>query len=347
MAWVKRNLFFVIGASVALLLMGAAGWFLYSKWALNGEILAKLDQDYAELKQLAAEKPHPGSGQVDNIKLAKEQQQQLRGLIQKARDHFQKIAPIPEEKKVTDQSLSSALSHTIAKLQQDATNSSVALPANYSFSFEAQKQKVSFASGSTEPLAVQLGEIKTFCDVLFQAKVNSLDGIRRERVSMDDNSGPISDYLGERTVTNELALLTPYELTFKCFSSELAAVLQGFANSPYSIVVKTVNVELAPAVTVEPTPAAVPQTQVYTSQPQPVAPRNQDVDAARAFQSRYGVPMQGDGYRPRPVQPVYAAPQPTAPAPTGKGGLPTVLDEKQLKVTMHLVLIKMQPSKDK
>ena len=49
-------------------------------------------------------------------------------------------------------------------------------------------------------------------------------------------------------MTNELAVLTPYEVTFRCFSSELAAVLAGLASSPYALLVKTINVELAPAV---------------------------------------------------------------------------------------------------
>ena len=75
---------------------------------------------------------------------------------------------------------------------------------------------------------MQLGEVKGICEVLFEAKVNSLDNLRRERVSADDSKGPQTDYLGEKSVTNELAVLTPYEVTFRCFSSELAAVLAGF-----------------------------------------------------------------------------------------------------------------------
>jgi len=74
MSWIKRNLFFVIGSLVALILMGLAGWFLYTKWGLNNEVLASLNTDYAELKTLNSANPHPGAGSVDNIKLAQEQQ---------------------------------------------------------------------------------------------------------------------------------------------------------------------------------------------------------------------------------------------------------------------------------
>ena len=120
-------------------------------------------------------------------------------------------------------------------MQRDATKASVALPPKdsdgqtYSFSFAAQRESLAYAPGSLEPLSVQLAEVKAICAVLFQAKVNSLDNIRRERVSEDDLKGPQTDYLPEKSVTNELAVLSPYEVTFRCFSSELAAVLAGFA----------------------------------------------------------------------------------------------------------------------
>ena len=95
MDWIKRNLYFLIGSLVALALMGLAGWYLYSKWQLNNEILGKLDEQYAKLKRLNKQNPHPGSGKVDNIKAAKEQQQELRAYIQKARQYFQRCPPIP------------------------------------------------------------------------------------------------------------------------------------------------------------------------------------------------------------------------------------------------------------
>src|SRR5207253_2234242 len=100
----------------------------------------------------------------------------------------------------------------------------------------------------------QLGEIKAICEVLCQAKINSLDNIRRERVSTDDATGPQSEYLAERSTTNALAVISPYELTFRCFSPELASVLAGFASSPLGLLVKSINVEAAPAGAAE-TPA--------------------------------------------------------------------------------------------
>src|SRR5262249_23999569 len=169
MSWFKRNLYFVIGSVVALALMGLAGYFLYSKWALNNEILTNLNSDHEELKRLNSQKPHPGAGQVNNIKLAQEQRDQVRDFIKKTRAHFQSMTNVPDLPKVTDHDFSVALSRTIEQLQHDATNASVTLPPNYSFAFEAQKARINFAPNSLGRLSIQLGEIKNLCQILFQA----------------------------------------------------------------------------------------------------------------------------------------------------------------------------------
>src|SRR5262249_43164020 len=208
MSWIKRNLYFFILTVLGVVLMGLAGWFSYSKWTLNNQMLTSLNESYDKLKALNNQNPHPGAGQIDNIKKAKEQREQLRDFIRKCRSHFARIAPIPDEPKLTDRDFSVALSRTIAQLQRYATNSSVILPPNnFSFSFEAQKAKVSFAAGSLTNLSIQLGEISNLCSVLFESKINSLDNLRRERVSADDSNGPQTDYLSEKSVTNDLAIL--------------------------------------------------------------------------------------------------------------------------------------------
>jgi hypothetical protein len=327
MSWIKRNLYFLVFSVLAVALMGLAGWYLYDKWQLSNDITAKLNEQYEKLGRLNGEKPHPGSRDIDNIQAAKDQRQQLTNYIQQARNYFQRVPAIPNSPKVNSQDFTAALRRTLDQLQRDAVGASVNLPPDaggYSFSFAAEKPRVTFAAGSLAPLSVQLGEIKAICDVLFLAKINSLDNVRRERVSADDANGPATDYLTETSTTNDLAVLTPYELTFRCFSSELASVLAGFASSPFGLVVKNINVELASASTVpgafgtEPGanpgayPGAYPQMQVP-----PTAP---------------------------PPQPAALGAY-AAPVPGARGGLPTVLDEKQLKVTLMLNVVKLLPPK--
>jgi hypothetical protein len=358
MDWIKRNLYFLIGSVVALALMGLAGLYLYSKWSLNNEVLEKLNAEYAELQRLSTENPHPGSGKVNNILTAKEQQKQLVDFLKKTRTQFQSIPAIPDAPKVTSEEFSASLRRTIDQLQRAATNASVGLPQGYSFSFEAQKPRMTFASGSLELLAVQLGEVKVICETLFAGKINSLDNLRRERVSSDDSTGPVTDYIQTKSVTNELAILTPYEITIRCFSGELASVLSGFGSSPFGIMVKSINVEVAP-VSTEPemTSPMVSYIPAPGVQPPPSRLPGGRTGMEAEFANRYGLGgrggrgagMGGVPLRTGPPAPVYAPPA-SVPAYgagnlQGRGGLPTVLDEKQLKVTMSLEIVKLLPSK--
>jgi hypothetical protein len=352
MDWIKRNLYFLIGSLLALALMGLAGWYLYSKWQLNNEILGKLDDQYAKLKELSEKNPHPGDGKVDNIKAAKDQQQELRAYMQKAYQYFQRCPPIPvpESGKLTSQEFSSALSRTLDKLQRDASKASVTLPPKdasgqpYCFSFAAQSKSLDYTRGSLEPLSVQLSEVKAICGVLLQAKVNALDYIRRERVSEDDSKGPQTDYLPEKSVTNELAVMSPYEVRFLCFSSELAAVLAGFASAPCGLMIKSINVESAPAAapTVDQTGTPVVAAPAYFPPTTAPGPMSQE-----SMMRRYGMRGAGGGrLDPRammPPRPTYTPPPPVAPvpAPASKGGLPVALDEKQLKITLMLNAVKL------
>jgi hypothetical protein len=249
-------------------------------------------------------------------------------------------------------------------MQRDAAKASVALPPKdasgqtYSFSFAAQRDRLAYAAGSLEPLAIQLSEIKAICAVLFQAKVNSLDELRRERVSEDDARGPQTDYLSDKSLTNELAVMSPYEVSFRCFSSELAAVLAGFASAPCGLMIKTINVESAPAMPATTDSLITPPmftapTPTYLPPPPRVVPRTPDAEMSpeAAFARRYGLGggggRRGEGAPPAPQRyvPPVATPAAPAAAAASRGGLPPALDEKQLKVTLALCAVKLLPTK--
>ena len=249
MAWIKRNLFFVIGGILALGLLGAAGFYNYKGWSQNAAAFDKLNETYNTLRALTGKTPSPGNDKVDNIKAAKEQEGQVRDWIRQAADCFQPIAPIPNTgtNAVSSEAFAAALRRTIDQLQREADAASVTLPPKYNFSFEAQRSRVNFSSGSLGALAAQFGEVKTIAEILFAARVNSLDGIQRVRVSDDDANGPQADYFDDHSVTNNLAVLTPYQVAFRSFSPEIAQVLAGFASSPHGFIVKSINVQMAGA----------------------------------------------------------------------------------------------------
>src|ERR1700685_790920 len=96
MAWIKRNLFFLIGSLVALALMIGGGFFLYQQISEERDVAGKIAEQYGELKNLYDQNPHPGDEHINNIQAAKEQQATLRDYIGKIQPLFQRIPPIPD-----------------------------------------------------------------------------------------------------------------------------------------------------------------------------------------------------------------------------------------------------------
>lgn len=308
MGWIKRNLFFVIGCVLAVVLLGAGGFFIYKGVERNTQALEKLNEIYGNLKTLSEQKPAPGNSKINNTAIAKDQEKELRQWMHATAPYFHPISALPTNAVVTSQDYSSALAQTINQLQRVAETTGIALPPKYGFSFSAQQQRVKFAAGSLEPLAVQLGEVKAICEILFASRINALDGIQRERVSEDDKAGSQADYLDARSVTNELSIMTPYAVTFRCFTPELSRVLTGFAKSPHAFLVKSVNVQ--------PAGTAV---------------------AMAAVDPMQGRMMMGpDGI---PFPPMASSPQPAAP----KSGAQAALKEQLLRVVVELELVKLLP----
>jgi hypothetical protein len=304
MSWVKRNLYFLIGSTVAFALLGLAGFYFYTNYALNNDNLKQLKAAYTELDELIKASPNPGNEKVNNIEIAGAQRAQVLAVIEKVKKHFLPIAPIPNPTNnvVTKEEFASALRRTFEELDRAAVTASVVMPPKYGYTFEAERSLTIFAPGSLEPLAAKLGEVRAICTVLFQARINSLDSLRRERVSPDDVRGPQSDFLDTISVTNQLAVMTPFEVVFHCFSTELAGVLAGFAADPHGFVIRAINIE-------------------------PGAPGSATTDATGASAMAPGFPV---------------AP-PSVAAAGARGSLPVILDEKQLKVTLVLEVIKLLP----
>ena len=319
MGWIKRNLFFVVGGVVALSLLGTGGFYIYKGWSRNAEASDKLNEIYGTLKSLQQQKPAPGNEKVDNRKIAQEQEQQLNAWISSAESYFQPVPAIPDGD-VTSKTYATALGSTIYQLQQEAKSDNVTLPPQYFFSFDAQNNKLTISPASLGPLSVQLGEVKAIAETIFSARVNDLDGIQRERVSEEDLAGPQGDYIDEPAVTNSLAVITPYVVTFRCFTPELARVVAAFASSSNAFVVKAIKVQPATATTAAAGDATVGM--MPGAYPPGMMPGHHG--------GQFGYPL---GQVPAPaVQPVV-----------GKGGLQTVLKEQLLRISMEVDLVKLLP----
>jgi hypothetical protein len=290
---------------ITLVLLGGAGYYIWSGSSRNTDALGKLTDVVNQIKALIDKKPSPGNKKTDNRAIAIDQDKQLRDWISQANVYFQPIPAIPDDTNVAGAQFSSALQKTVERLHQEADASNVVLPPKFEFSFTVEKDRVTFAPAGLPALAQQLGEVKALSEILFAARINAIDGIQRVRVSDDDAAGPMSDYTDQHPVTNELSVVTPYVITFRCFTVELSHVLSGFATSPNSFIVKSVNVQRAEGSSFNATEAGQPGG--VTPLPQPGLPPS------------------------------------TAQSSVGKGGLPTVLKEQQLRVTMEVDLVKLLP----
>jgi hypothetical protein len=351
MLWIKRNLGFVVGGAVALALMGFAGWFLYSQLRESRGVSEQLEQKLIELRSLYSRKPFPNT---NNIALAREQQKVVAKHQEEARRFFM---PTGFERTIgpnDDEAFKNLLETTIHELHQSAKNHRVRVPTNrFSFSFEAQRTKARFASGSIPTLTTQLADIKAICAILFEARVNSLDGVRRVPVPNSDDQGSTavaSDYITYLDFrTNKVGVITPYEFTFRSFSGELASALTGFLESKHGFIVKGVLVEPAPAADfTRQAPRIIIQTSDQIQQQQ--SRSAEDIMAERygiprggrerdLLRDRYGI---GGDYTPptTPTQPlpqVYRRSPPRAPT-----GPVTVLKESPLKITLLVEVIRME-----
>lgn len=302
MTWVKRNLYFVISCVVAVALLGAAGWYCYSQWQGNAASWDQLNLAYGQLKDLGNK---PITPTKENIDAAREQAKQAQELARGLRKHLTPIDSIPNASTVDDRTLAFAVRDTIRDLTNSAANDHVGLPQDFAFSFSAQRQKTVYTAGSQGHLARQLGEVNAICQVLFTNRVNSLESLQRERTADDGGSGVGTqpEYLDLVSVTNNNTIISPYQVTFLCFDQELAQVLDGFANQPHGIMVR--SLEVVPA---DMTPA----------------------ESGMSTMTMQNTMEQRGGINPT-----------TAPNLGYKGGLPIVVDEKKLRVTMLVELVRI------
>lgn len=322
MPWLKKNLWWVGSAAVALVLLVIAVAYLYRNLRAESLVSAELNQQTEELNQLNNMNPHPGTGKVNNIEEAKRQEKELEAFVREAQKRF---VPLAYPTNLDSGQFKLLLDTTIDELQRQAERASVKLHPNYAFSFSSQKAQLFFEPNTIPPMTRMLLDIKTICEILFRARILTLDGIRRPSVTPQDTPTPgaqpgMSDFWTKKAVTNDLAILTPYEFTFHCFTPELASVLEQIYSSPHCFIVKNLVVDPAPSQLLE-----KPADQ--SGETAPVTPMMPYINYRYLQQMlRYGIP-------PRGFMPITPPPETPSMTPA-RGGLQTVLDEKPFRVIM-------------
>ena len=243
MVWVKRNLGLVIGGVIALALLVVATVYLFSKRAEDRAVTEELDTATTRYQTLLSRPVHPGDeqGRVNNIEIAKGEVKRLQAFLEEVRSKFGN-SNVPTN--ISNREFRALLDNTINDLQRTADSLGITLPQkDYWFTFAPQKSAVEFKS--IDMLTHQLLDVKELCEILYDAKVQDLKGIRRVPASTEDNNA--QDFLTDKkATTNEVAIVTPYELKFQGFSAELARVLERLVQAKRCFVVRSVAVDRAP-----------------------------------------------------------------------------------------------------
>ena len=309
MLWIKRNLFLAIGGLIALGLLGFGGYYFWTNYQENNAVEEKLKQAQEDLKHLYALVPFPSP---ENITKARAEVQRLQTAIKLTQKSF---TPLPYQR-VKGQTFKTLLDTTIDDLQKQAEQAGIGLPQTnrYAFTFAEQQKRLQFTEGSFPTLAEQLAEIKAICTILFDAKINKLTSLRRGRVTTDDipTAADYHEMCPNRTLPSG-AVVSAYVAEFNSFSSELAAVLEGFYKSPNGLLVKSVE--------------ARPLDEKEVPAGQPIAP----------------VPNVGTNAFRRPVSSTPITTKSTSKVlggGTAGEGFKTVLDEKMLKITLWVDVLK-------
>lgn len=234
----KDNVFTLLASVTAGACLLAATFYLAHTVRRDRAVTAQLQSATDALQSLAKRDPSPNR---ENISAAEREGKRIGQFVQQVQTRFQS-APGPE--KLNSMELRGYIDNTVAELNLHAKHAGVEVPADYWFSFAAQKGTMAFSAGSLPLLAAQVADVRALCTLLFDTKVNALAWVKRVHIDGQDALGS-QDYLVGKPQTNRWTVTLPYELAFQGFSSDLAHVLDRLAQSPQAFVVTNIVVEHA------------------------------------------------------------------------------------------------------
>jgi len=322
MAWVKRNIIFVIIVAVGLIAAGYCGYLLHAVMAANADASGKFVEAQEELKKEREAKP-PAT--PENLEAAKADQERVKSFLGDFRKSF---SPFPTPPKVDERGFSDHLQITLREFAAAATNAGVQVPAGYGFAFGAERAKMTFAPECIEGWMDEIEQVRVILRILFDCKINALESIQRVQICGDDIDG--NDTLPTVAPgSNTWGVVMPYRLAFRGFSTEVANVLASFADSSNCFIVKYVDVK--------PSKTPLPQLAETTTQP---TPRRY---MAQQYENPYAAD-DGGGTRSRYRRPQPQQQQEIQIAPQGPAPPETILQETPLYVTMVVDAVNIKTS---
>jgi len=272
--YLKRHAIGIVGLVLAIG-FGAAGFIMMGK---AKAAVTKVETDYTAAvdRRATLEKGQAlGSSQgvkVDskNVAAANDEAEIYRGFIKDAAEVVRRdsIEPMLSEEFMVHmasviEELNLRAREASVQVLSDPTNTSIRIP--YNFTFMNLRSVPQLSKDKIPELQVQLKDIRTISEVLFQSRVRSIKSLQRNRVTYEDYSVAESkDFLDTRMkYTNTISVVRPYKVRFQCLSGGIAKTLNGFASEENFIVIRRMEVSKPGGEVEIPTATA---TQVLTPQ---------------------------------------------------------------------------------
>ena len=245
MAWVKRNIIWLIGGLVSAAMLGGAFMFTLEARKKQEEAVSALGAYTNVVNRLLSAKPFPGPKTITKVE---NETAAVRSFI----DEAEKMFVYEEPKRMASQAFKVHLINSLVKLQTEATNYNVTLPENFNFTFTHLLPMPNLLPYSIKPLQVQLRDIQEIAQILFESRIHALESFSRVPAYAREPARPgvLITKMGVRTnLTTDRAVFTstPYVFSFTGFTSELTEVLNRFARAERFYVVKRLEVETVPA----------------------------------------------------------------------------------------------------
>lgn len=240
MNWFKQNLTLVIGIVVSLVVLGVAGWYARGQFQKQKDAEERLSARKEAYLRLLKNDPFPSDS---NIEAVKKDEQRIAATENELRSFFFR-PELPD--KVNQAMFKKYLDNALYEMEVKANRAGVQLPNDFHFTFSQERTRFNLDTDAIRPMFAQLKDLELISDILFDAKIHRLMRMRRAGVAMGDDPDRREEDLVKRNIeTNEVTgmIVSPYDVEFRSFSTELGKVLTGFATSKQTFLIKSVTVE--------------------------------------------------------------------------------------------------------
>jgi len=240
MVFLKRNIFWIISGLVSVGLIAGSVMFTSGAKAKAEEKMTELSTYTNTVNQLKDATPYPSPEAINQVK---QDTEKVKGFSKQAEAMFTYKAP-PD---IHPRRFKVHLINSLVALQNEATNYNVRLPRQFNFTFSHLLPMPNLLPYSVAPLGERLQDIQHITQILFESRVHAIDSFARVPAYAREPGGRVLMYdVGIRTnlSTAEADFTsTPYRFSFRGFTTELTEVLNRFASADRFYVVRQIEVQ--------------------------------------------------------------------------------------------------------